>query len=75
MQLTNTVDLVFSNEDKITTIETENGKTWENKSGDMIQLMSKNIIKSGVHQMKIQSISDNGGFLVTGITEAEQTDY
>jgi len=69
------IEAEFDGEDEITTKSENEIKTWKNQSGSMKQLLCKQLIKSGVHEMQVKSISDNGGFTVIGITDDKQTDY
>jgi len=36
-------------------------KTWTNNSGNMVQLLSPNVIDKGVHTLTLQSVNDPGG--------------
>jgi len=39
----------------------------------MVQILSKTVIDSGVHTLRLQSLNDQGGYTVIGITNKEST--
>jgi len=65
----------FLNENVLNVIDTGTEKLWNNHTGSMVNIRSENIISEGIHVLRLQSINDEGGYTVIGISEAEQSDY
>jgi len=64
------------NEDKIKVNEEDPSciKIGNNNTSSMVQLISKNVIDSGIHELTLTSINDPGGYTVIGITDKESSD-
>jgi len=51
----------FTNDDKMKITTDGSDKVWTNNSGDMVQLVSKNVISSGTHIIRMKNNNDPGG--------------